>query len=87
MRVSRLCDFAWALGVKVDYFFEGLDTPPKGESCAFWAVVPADIWNQSETWELARSVAKLPKHAREALVEFARGLAEEESGAEKKQAP
>jgi transcriptional regulator with XRE-family HTH domain len=71
---SRLWDIADALGVKVSYFFEGLeeDAAPKSAGGA----APIDILGDKEAMDLIRSYYAIPEDQRRRLFELARVLSD-----------
>jgi len=71
---SRLWDIADALGVKVAYFFEGLEeeTASGGEG----KEAPLDVLGDKEAMDLIRSYYAIPEDQRRRLFELARVLSD-----------
>ncbi|EAR50888.1 DNA-binding protein, putative [Oceanicola granulosus HTCC2516] len=70
---SRLWDIASVLGVKIDFFFEGLgetETPANAND------LPGNILTDREALELLRSYYAIPENQRKRLFELARVLSE-----------
>ena len=72
---SRLWDIASALGVTIDFFFEGLDAATASEATAA-ADMPGDILSDREALELLRSYYSIPENQRRRLFDLARVLSE-----------
>jgi len=72
---SRLWDIASALGVSIDFFFEGLDAATASEATAA-ADMPGDILSDREALELLRSYYSIPENQRRRLFDLARVLSE-----------
>ncbi len=72
---SRLWDIASALGVSIDFFFEGLDAATASEAAAA-ADMPGDILSDREALELLRSYYSIPENQRRRLFDLARVLSE-----------
>lgn len=72
---SRLWDISEALGVPVEFFFEGLES--KAASGPGVSVnVPGDILADKEALELIRSYYSIPENQRRRLFELARVLSD-----------
>ena len=71
---SRLWDIAKVLGVKVSFFFEGLDAEPNQVSNN--SDMPDDILTDKEALELLRSYYAIPENQRRRLFDLARVLSE-----------
>ncbi|QQA44365.1 helix-turn-helix domain-containing protein [Pelagovum pacificum] len=70
---SRLWDIAHALGVGIDFFFDGLEQSDKAAGAND---LPGDILNDREALELLRSFYAIPENQRKRLFELARVLSE-----------
>ncbi len=70
---SRLWDIAGALGVGIDFFFEGLG-PQVAEGAA--SDMPGALLSDREALELLRSYYAIPEHQRRRLFDLARVLSE-----------
>ena len=71
---SRLWDIANVLGVKVSFFFEGLDAD--SQTAASGSDMPGDILTDKEALELLRSYYAIPENQRRRLFDLARVLSE-----------
>lgn len=71
---SRLWDIAKVLGVKISFFFEGLDAAPNTNATN--SDMPADILTDKEALELLRSYYAIPENQRRRLFDLARVLSE-----------
>lgn len=71
---SRLWDIAKVLGVKISFFFEGLDAAPNTNATT--SDMPADILTDKEALELLRSYYAIPENQRRRLFDLARVLSE-----------
>lgn len=71
---SRLWDISNVLGVKVSFFFEGLDAEPAAS--AKNSDMPGDILTDKEALELLRSYYAIPENQRRRLFDLARVLSE-----------
>lgn len=71
---SRLWDIARALGVSIDFFFEGLGGGAAGEQVGM--EMPDDVLSDREALELLRSYYAIPENQRRRLFELARVLSE-----------
>lgn len=71
---SRLWDIARALGVSIDFFFEGLAGEAAGEHAG--VDMPDDVLSDREALELLRSYYAIPENQRRRLFELARVLSE-----------
>lgn len=65
---SRLWDVAGALGVQIDFFFDGLDATAVG--------VPTDAMPSKEAMELVRAFHAIPEAQRRRLLDLARVLSD-----------
>lgn len=72
---SRLWDIADALGVKVAFFFEGIE-PNKVETDSKAENVPLDVLGDKEAVDLIRSYYSIPEDQRRRLFELARVLSD-----------
>jgi transcriptional regulator with XRE-family HTH domain len=78
MCAARLHDFARALDVREDYFFEGLRELPRPiPDCSDKALAEID----AEFEQFAKTFAKLPPQIRRELAGLVRALAEEQASA------
>lgn len=71
---SRLWDIANALGVTIDFFFEGFDGQITFEAPV--QDMPSDILADREALELLRSYYAIPENQRRRLFDLARVLSE-----------
>lgn len=71
---SRLWDIADALGVKVAYFFEGLEE--EQSAAASNQAAPLDVLGDKEAMDLIRSYYAIPEDQRRRLFELARVLSD-----------
>lgn len=67
---SRLYELAKALGVSVEYFFDGLGSTHDGSQSA-------DMLSRQETWELVQAYYRLAEGPRRRLLDLARSLSTE----------
>ena len=72
---SRLWDIADAMGVKVDFFFEGIVDEETAEKAGSDAV-PTDILGDKEALDLVRSYYAIPENQRRRLFDLARVLSD-----------
>jgi transcriptional regulator with XRE-family HTH domain len=70
---SRLWDIANALGVAIDFFFEGLSLEARA---AHEGGHQGDLMSDREAMELLRSYYAIPEHQRRRLFDLARVLSE-----------
>lgn len=70
---SRLWDIATALGVSIDFFFEGIDGPVAE---AEGSNMPGDLLSDREALELLRSYYAIPENQRRRLFDLARVLSD-----------
>jgi transcriptional regulator with XRE-family HTH domain len=82
---ARLWELAVAMAVPVGYFFEGLDAsiqPPVETAPANDRdMIDADVLSQKETLDLIRAYYKLGERPRRRLLDLARALQDENTGA------
>lgn len=71
---SRLWDIAEALGVPVNFFFEGIEGAEKSDENK--AAVPEDLMGHKEALDLVRSYYAIPENQRRRLFELARVLSD-----------
>lgn len=71
---SRLWDIADALGVKVAYFFEGLEEEKSAQTAG--QAAPLDVLGDKEAMDLIRSYYAIPEDQRRRLFELARVLSD-----------
>lgn len=72
---SRLWDISEALGVKISFFFDGLEGSDSKSGDAE-ASIPGDILADKEALELVRSYYSIPENQRRRLFELARVLSD-----------
>ena len=72
---SRLWDISEAMGVKISFFFDGLEGGDSRSGEAETAV-PGDILADKEALELVRSYYSIPENQRRRLFELARVLSD-----------
>lgn len=71
---SRLWDIATALGVTIDFFFEGMNGAQPGDDGV--QDMPSDILADREALELLRSYYAIPEAQRRRLFDLARVLSD-----------
>lgn len=71
---SRLWDISDALGVKVAYFFEGLEEEQSARASD--QAAPLDVLGDKEAMDLIRSYYAIPEDQRRRLFELARVLSD-----------
>lgn len=82
---SRLYELARALGVPVNYFFEGLDRTEPANDCmdppANDREIGVDVMSQKETLELIRAYYRLGERPRRRLLDLAKALQDDANDA------
>lgn len=74
MNASRIYDLSKALGVSVQYFFDGLDDAAPRSAANDVDRMEGDILSQKETLELVRAYYRLGERPRRRLLDLAKSL-------------